>query len=53
MVKSDVSCSLIKVSTGDAVSVLDDSCSGFALIKKDGVTGWVRKEILPAAVLAN
>lgn len=52
-VKSDVSCSLIAVSKGDAVSVLDDSCSGFALIKKDGMTGWVRKEILPAIVLAN
>jgi protein phosphatase len=52
-VKSDVSCSLINVSEGDAVSVLDDSCSGYALIKKDGKIGWVRKEILPAVLLAD
>jgi protein phosphatase len=52
-VKSDVSCSLINVSAGEAVSVLDDSCSGYALIKKDGKTGWVRKEILPAVLLGD
>jgi protein phosphatase len=53
MVKSDVSCSLINVSTGDAVSVLDDSCSGYTLIKKDGKIGWVEKGVLPEVVFAG
>ncbi|WP_440603908.1 metallophosphoesterase [Bacillus sp. GB_SG_008] len=43
--KTDVSCAQISVSKGDIVSVVDDSCTGYNLIKKDGVVGWVAKNI--------
>jgi protein phosphatase len=45
-VKTDVSCAQISVSEGDIVSVIDDSCSGYALIKKDGKVGWIAKDYL-------
>ncbi|MBB2479338.1 metallophosphoesterase [Bacillus sp. APMAM] len=44
--KEEVSCSQISVEAGDIVSILDDSCAGFTLIKKDGFVGWVPKEVL-------
>ncbi|WP_175989459.1 metallophosphoesterase [Bacillus sp. Marseille-Q1617] len=44
--KSDVSCALISVEKGDIVSLMDDTCSGFDLVKKDGMSGWVPKGIL-------
>jgi protein phosphatase len=44
--KTDVSCAQISVSKGDIVSVVDDSCTGYDLIKKDGLEGWVAKDIL-------
>jgi protein phosphatase len=44
--KNDVSCSQITVKKGDIVSLIDDNCSGFDLIKKNGVIGWIRKGIL-------
>lgn len=38
-VKTDISCAQISVRKGDIVSLIDDSCSGYDLIKKDGVEG--------------
>jgi protein phosphatase len=45
-VKTDVSCSQISVSKGDKVSIVDDSCTGYNLVKKDGLVGWVAKDHL-------
>lgn len=45
-VKTDVSCAQISVSIGDMVSVVDDNCKGYSLIKKDGVEGWIAKSCL-------
>lgn len=45
-VKTDVSCAQISVSEGDIVSVVDNNCSGYALIKKDGKVGWIIKDCL-------
>ncbi|HDR8063592.1 metallophosphoesterase [Bacillus thuringiensis] len=45
-VKTDISCAQISVRKGDLVSLIDDSCSGYDLIKKDGVEGWIEKGIL-------
>lgn len=42
-VKTDISCAQISVRKGDIVSLIDDSCSGYDLIKKDGVEGWIGK----------
>lgn len=42
----DVSCAQLSVSKGEIVSVVDDCCSGYTLIKKDGVVGWIKKGIL-------
>ncbi len=44
--KSDISCALLNVREGEEVSVLDNSCSGFTLIKKDGDIGWIKKGIV-------
>ncbi|MGV3466368.1 MAG: metallophosphoesterase [Heyndrickxia sp.] len=44
--KEEVSCSQLSVEVGDIVSILDDECTGFTLIKKDGFVGWVAKEAL-------
>ncbi|MGR3764501.1 metallophosphoesterase [Rossellomorea sp. NS-SX7] len=43
---SDISCAQINVKKGDTVSLIDDKCTGFDLIKKDGMAGWVPKGIL-------
>ncbi|WP_407272863.1 metallophosphoesterase [Radiobacillus sp. PE A8.2] len=43
--KSAIPCTQISVNIGDIVSVIDDSCTGFNLIKKDGNTGWVSKTV--------
>ncbi|EOP71034.1 MULTISPECIES: metallophosphoesterase [Bacillus] len=45
-VKTDISCAQIGVRKGDIVSVIDGSCMGYDLIKKDGVEGWIEKGIL-------
>ncbi|PEX86407.1 metallophosphoesterase [Bacillus cereus] len=45
-VKTDISCAQISVRKGDIVSLIDGSCSGDDLIKKDGVEGWIEKGIL-------
>lgn len=45
-VKTDISCAQISVKKGDIVSLIDGSCSGYDLIKKDGVEGWIEKGIL-------
>jgi protein phosphatase len=44
--KRDVSCAQISVNKGDIVSVIDDSCTGYNLIKRDGIVGWVAKDSL-------
>jgi protein phosphatase len=44
--KTDISCAQINVKKGDIVSLVDDNCSGFDLIKKEGVEGWIVKGIL-------
>jgi len=45
-VKTDVSCAQISVNKGEAVSMIDETCSGYALIKKEGTTGWIPMECL-------
>ncbi|WP_079708756.1 metallophosphoesterase [Paraliobacillus ryukyuensis] len=40
-VKDDLSCVQIDVKLGDKVAIIDDTCSGYDLIKKDGQVGWV------------
>ncbi|UFU00088.1 metallophosphoesterase [Radiobacillus kanasensis] len=45
-VKADVSCAQLSISEGDVVSLVDESCSGYTLIKKDGKVGWVAKDCL-------
>ncbi|MFL8938952.1 metallophosphoesterase [Rossellomorea oryzaecorticis] len=44
--KNDVSCAHITVKKGDIVSLIDDNCSGYDLIKKNGAVGWIGKGIL-------
>ncbi len=45
-VKTDISCAQISVRKGDIVLLIDDSCTGYDLIKKDGVEGWIEKGLL-------
>ncbi|MBE7106330.1 serine/threonine protein phosphatase [Bacillus cereus] len=45
-VKTDISCAQISVKKGDVVTLIDDSCIGYDLVKKDGVEGWIEKGIL-------
>ena len=45
-VRTDVSCAQINVNKGDIVSVLDNTCDGYTLIKKDGFVGWITKDCL-------
>ncbi|PGZ01317.1 serine/threonine protein phosphatase [Bacillus cereus] len=45
-VKTDISCAQINIRKGDTVSLIDDSCMRYDLIKKDGVEGWIEKGIL-------
>lgn len=49
-VKTDVSCAQMSVSEGNIISVIDDMCTGYSLIKKDGLVGWVAKESLDLKV---
>lgn len=44
--KADVSCAELTVQKGDLVSILDDTCAGYTLIKKDGREGWVPKAVM-------
>ncbi|WP_409271768.1 metallophosphoesterase [Neobacillus sp. SCS-31] len=45
-IKADVSCAQISVSKGEIVSVIDEGCAGYALIKKGGKAGWIPTECL-------
>ncbi|WP_053367973.1 metallophosphoesterase [Bacillus sp. FJAT-27245] len=45
-IKADVSCAQISVSKGETMSVIDEECSGYALIKKGGKAGWILRECL-------
>ncbi|MBP3040470.1 hypothetical protein J9303_13340 [Bacillaceae bacterium Marseille-Q3522] len=45
-VTTDLSCTQLSVKKGDIVSIADDSCEGYTMIKKDGAVGWVMKEVL-------
>jgi protein phosphatase len=42
-VKDDVSTTLLTVVAGDKVSIIDDECEGYTLVKKDGQVGWIPK----------
>ncbi|PFG06458.1 metallophosphoesterase [Bacillus sp. es.034] len=44
--KTDLSCAQISVDYGDIISVVDSSCRGYDLIKKNGKEGWVPKDVL-------
>jgi protein phosphatase len=44
--KTDLSCTHISVDIGDIISVVDHSCTGYDLIKKNGEEGWVPKNVL-------
>ena len=46
VVKTDVSCAQLSVGEGDLVSIVDDTCTGYTLVKKDGLEGWLPKSIL-------
>lgn len=41
--KTDVTCAQLSVKKGDLVKVVDSSCTGYDLVKKDGVEGWIEK----------
>lgn len=43
-VKTDISCAQLTVQKGEQVSIVDDNCTGYTLIKKDGQLGWIAKE---------
>lgn len=45
-VKTDLSCAELSVEKGDNVAIIDDTCSGYILVKKDGVIGWVAKGVI-------
>ncbi len=45
-VKSDLSCALLSVKKGELVSIIDDSCSGYDLIKKTGKSAGYEKAYL-------
>lgn len=45
-VKGDISCTQLNVDKGEKVSIIDDSCNGYTLIKKEGFIGWVTKDCL-------
>ena len=45
-VRTDVSCAQLNVYKGDIVSVLDDTCAGYSLIKKEGLVGWIPENCL-------
>lgn len=42
----DVPCSFLSIHKGEYVSVIDDRCTGYSLIKKEGTLGWVPKDTL-------
>ncbi|MET1249324.1 metallophosphoesterase [Sporolactobacillus sp. STCC-11] len=43
---NDVSASGLTVAKNDQVAVINDTCAGYTLVKKDGAVGWVPKECL-------
>jgi Predicted phosphohydrolases len=36
----------LPVQRGDEVKIIDDSCTGYTYIKKNGIVGWVPKDLL-------
>lgn len=52
-VKTDVSCSQLSVAKGDIVSLVDDNCKEYSLIKNDGKEGWVKKDILASSIYSK
>ncbi|WP_409294151.1 metallophosphoesterase [Peribacillus sp. SCS-26] len=44
--RTDVACCQLSVKKGDIVSVVDENCTGFVLIKKDGRDGWTAASVL-------
>ncbi|WP_226673833.1 metallophosphoesterase [Rossellomorea aquimaris] len=44
--KTDLSCAQISVKKGEVVSVVDNTCAGYNLIKKNGKEGWIPKDVL-------
>ncbi|MBN8191218.1 metallophosphoesterase [Bacillus sp. NTK074B] len=44
--KTDLSCAQISVRKGEVVSVVDNTCAGYSLIKKNGEEGWIPKDVL-------
>ncbi|WLR42322.1 metallophosphoesterase [Bacillus carboniphilus] len=45
-VTDDLSCAQISVKKGEMVSLINGDCTAYALIKKDGAEGWVKKEAI-------
>lgn len=45
-VKADVSCVQLNVTEGENLSIVDDTCGGYTLVKKNGLLGWVSKETI-------
>lgn len=45
-VKDDVSCTLLRVTSGERVQLVDGGCTGFDLVKKEGRVGWIPKGLL-------
>ncbi|MFS0781181.1 metallophosphoesterase [Bacillus sp. 1P06AnD] len=39
----DTSTTLLPVDGGEAVAIVDDQCTGYMLVKKEGAVGWVPK----------
>lgn len=45
-VRTEVSYAQLTVNKGDMVSILDNNCRAYILIKKGGLVGWVSNECL-------
>lgn len=44
--KGDLSTTLLSVKAGDVISLLDDNCEAFVLVKKDGEVGWIPRDCI-------
>ncbi|MHC0035397.1 metallophosphoesterase [Pseudoneobacillus sp. C159] len=44
--KNDLSTTLLSVRAGEVVSILDDTCEGYVLIKRNGELGWVPEDVI-------
>lgn len=44
--KDDCPASILSVSKGETVGIVDDTCKGYVLVKYQGKQGWIKKELI-------